>query len=80
MLLMAGTYGPFDGMLATRILFLVLSVVALVAWNLQRQLQESADWAEKNLAAEAGDKQSFGAMMANALKNARDAKPCRPAC
>ena len=68
-LLPAGTYGPFDGMLATRLLFLVLLVVALVAWNLQRQLQESADWVEKNLAAEAGEKQSFGAMMANALKN-----------
>ncbi len=68
-LLPTGTYGPFDGMLATRLLFLVLLVVALVAWNLQRQLQESADWVEKNLAAEAGEKQSFGAMMANALKN-----------
>lgn len=40
-LLPAGTYGPFDGLLSTRILFLVLLVVALVAWNLQRQLQES---------------------------------------
>ena len=39
-LLPAGTYGPFDGLLSTRILFLVLLVVALVAWNLQRQLQE----------------------------------------
>ena len=46
-LLPAGTYGPFDGLLSTRILFLVLLVVALVAWNLQRQLQESKDWAEK---------------------------------
>ncbi len=69
-LLAAGTYGPFDGLLATRLLFLVLFVVALVAWNLQRQLQESADWKEKNLAAEASaNKQSFGAMMANALAN-----------
>ncbi len=69
-LLPAGTYGPFDGLLATRILFLMLLIVALVAWNLQRQLQESADWAEKNLAADAAEnKQSFGAMMANALKN-----------
>ena len=51
-LLPAGTYGPFDGLLATRIIFLVLPVVALVAWNLQRQLrQESQDWAEKNAAA-----------------------------
>ena len=32
-LLPAGTYGPFDGLLSTRILFLVLLVVALVAWN-----------------------------------------------
>ena len=38
-LLPAGTYGPFDGMLATRILFIVLFVVALIAWNLQRKLQ-----------------------------------------
>ena len=37
-LLPAGTYGPFDGMLATRLLFLVLFIVALIAWNLQRQL------------------------------------------
>ena len=50
-LLPAGTYGPFDGLLATRIIFLVLLVVALVACNLQRQLQESQDWAEKNAAA-----------------------------
>ena len=69
-LLPAGTYGPFDGLLATRILFLMLLVVALVAWNLQRQLQESADWAAKQEAAEAeGDKRSFGAMMADALTN-----------
>lgn len=66
-LLPAGTYGPFDGMLATRLLFLVLFIVALIAWNLQRQLQESADWAEKN--ASATEKQSFGKMMATALKN-----------
>ena len=66
-LLPAGTYGPFDGMLATRLLFLVLLIVALIAWNLQRQLQESADWAEKN--ASATEKQSFGKMMATALKN-----------
>lgn len=66
-LLPAGTYGPFDGLLATRIIFLVLFVVALIAWNLQRQLQESADWAEKNQAA--GKKESFGRMMATALKN-----------
>jgi len=66
-LLPAGTYGPFDGMLATRLLFLVLFIVALIAWNLQRQLQESADWAEKNAAAT--EKQSFGKMMATALKN-----------
>ena len=67
-LLPAGTYGPFDGMLATRVLFLVLLVVALVAWNLQRQLQESADWA-KNAGADAGKRESFGRMMGNALKN-----------
>ena len=68
-LLAAGTYGPFDGLLATRILFLVLLIVALIAWNLQRQLQESADWAAKNQEADAANKESFGAMMANALKN-----------
>lgn len=66
-LLPAGTYGPFDGLLSTRILFLVLLVVALVAWNLQRQLQESKDWAEKQ--AETAEHESFGRMMANALKN-----------
>ena len=63
-LLPAGTYGPFDGLLSTRILFLVL---ALVAWNLQRQLQESKDWAEKQ--SDATEHESFGRMMANALKN-----------
>ena len=66
-LLPVGTYGPFDGLLATRVLFFVLFVVALVAWNLQRKLQESADWTEKNQ--EATAKQSFGKMMLNALKN-----------
>ena len=49
------------------LLFLVLLVVALVAWNLQRQLQESKDWAEKQ--GEAAEHESFGRMMANALKN-----------
>ncbi len=71
-LLPAGTYGPFDGLLATRILFLLLFVVALVAWNLQRQLQESQDWAEKNEAAT--EKIGFGKMMANALKNSVNVK------
>ena len=66
-LLPAGTYGPFDGLLATRLLFLMLFVVALIAWNLQRQLQESKDWAEKNESAE--EHVSFGRMMGDALKN-----------
>ena len=66
-ILPSGTYGPFGGLLATRILFCILFVVALIAWNLQRQLQESADWAEKNEAQT--EKVGFGAMMANALKN-----------
>lgn len=66
-LLPSGTYGPFDGLLATRILFLVLFVVAMVAWNLQRKLPESQDWASKN--DEAGEHVSFGKMMGNALKN-----------
>ncbi len=66
-LLPAGTYGPFDGLLGSRIVFLVLFVVSLVAWNLQRNLQESTDWAEKN--ENASEKVSFGRMMANALKN-----------
>ena len=66
-LLPAGTYGPFDGMLSTRILFAVLFVVAMIAWNLQRKLQESADWAAKN--EQPGEKKSFGRMMADALKN-----------
>lgn len=68
-LLPAGTYGPFDGLLATRVLFLVLLVVALVAWNLQRQLQESEEWVKANQTADAGQKESFGRMMATALKN-----------
>lgn len=67
-LLGAGTYGPFDGLLATRILFLILFVVSLVAWNLQRHLQESADWAEKRQA-EKEQNISFGTMMSTALKN-----------
>lgn len=54
-------------MVSARVLFFVLFVVALVAWNMQRKLQESADWAEKNQAQ--GEKVSFGRMMANALKN-----------
>lgn len=65
-LLPAGTYGPFDGLLATRILFAILFIVALIAWNLQRQLQESQDWASKQ---DEGEKVGFGRMMANALKN-----------
>lgn len=71
-LLPAGTYGPFDGLLATRILFLVLFIVALVAWNLQRQLQESADWAGKNEHKE--NRVGFGKMMGNALKNSVNVK------
>ncbi len=71
-LLPAGTYGPFDGLLATRILFLMLLVVALVAWNLQRQLQESADWAEKN--DDAGKGASFGEILAAPLKNVVNVK------
>ena len=71
-LLPAGTYGPFDGLLATRIIFLVLLVVALVAWNLQRQLQESQDWAEKNAAAT--EHVGFGKMMGDALKNSVNVK------
>ena len=70
-LLPAGTYGPFDGMLATRILFIVLFVVALVAWNLQRKLQESQDWADKQ---DTTEHVSFGRMMANALKNSVNVK------
>ena len=70
-LLPAGTYGPFDGMLATRILFIVLFVVALVAWNLQRKLQESQDWADKQ---DTTEHVSFGRMIANALKNSVNVK------
>ncbi len=70
-LLPAGTYGPFDGMLATRILFIVLFVVALIAWNLQRKLQESADWADKQ---DTTEHVSFGRMMSNALKNSVNVK------
>lgn len=50
-LLPAGTYGPFDGLFAMRLLFLILFVVALIAWNLQRKLEESKDWTEKQDAA-----------------------------
>ncbi len=70
-LLPAGTYGPFDGLLATRILFLVLFVVALVAWNLQRKLQESQDWEDKQ---DAAKHVGFGRMMADALKNSVNVK------
>ena len=35
-LLPAGTYGPFDGLFAMRLLFAILFVVAMIAWNLQR--------------------------------------------
>lgn len=69
-LLPAGTYGPFDGVLGMRIIYLILFIVALVAWNLQRQLQESKDWEEKNKKTEANkSKESFGRMMLNAIKN-----------
>jgi len=67
-LLPAGTYGPFDGLLGMRILFFILLVVSLVAWNLQRQLQESTDWSEKRTETEQKHA-SFGAMMTHALKN-----------
>ncbi len=39
----AGTYGPFDGVLGMRKIYATLLIVALIAWNLQRQLQESKD-------------------------------------
>ncbi len=40
--------GPFDGLFAMRLLFLILFVVALIAWNLQRKLEESKDWTENS--------------------------------
>lgn len=66
----AGTYGPFDGVLGMRIIYLILLIVALIAWNMQRQLQESKDWKDKQKAQDAkSDKRNFGAMMIDALKN-----------
>ena len=44
-----------------RLLFLILLVVALVAWNLQRKLEESKDWTEKQQAGAPRD--TFVAMM-----------------
>lgn len=71
----AGTYGPFDGVLGMRIIYAILLIVALIAWNLQRQLQESKDWAEKQKMAEKNkSKESFGKMMLNALKNSTNVK------
>ena len=63
-LLPAGTYGPFDGLFAMRLLFLILFVVALIAWNLQRKLEESKDWTEKQGAA--GPRDTFIQMMRRA--------------
>lgn len=71
-LLPAGTYGPFDGLFGMRLLFLILFVVALIAWNLQRKLQESRDWTEKQGAQDKRD--GFGAMMKRALTNAVNIK------
>ncbi|MEF2656458.1 MAG: MFS transporter [Eggerthellaceae bacterium] len=68
------SYGMFDGLLAMRILFAVLFIVALIAWNLQRQLQESTDWTEKKEAATEGKGESFGKMMGRALKNSVNVK------
>ncbi|MDO5328685.1 MAG: MFS transporter [Coriobacteriia bacterium] len=66
----AGTYGPFDGVLGMRIIYAILFIVALIAWNLQRQLQESKDWAAKQKEAEKNkSKVGFGRMMLDALKN-----------
>ena len=70
-LLPAGTYGPFDGLLAARILMLVLFVVALIAWNLQRKLQESQDWADKQ---EDVKHEGFVHLMGRALKNSVNVK------
>lgn len=70
-LLPAGTYGPFDGLFAMRLLFAILFVVALVAWNLQRKLQESTDWTSKQ---ELKAKESFVSMMKRALTNAVNIK------
>ena len=70
-LLPAGTYGPFDGLFAMRLLFAILFVVALFAWNLQRKLQESTDWTSKQ---ELKEKESFVSMMRRALTNAVNIK------
>ena len=70
-LLPAGTYGPFDGLFAMRLLFAILFVVAMIAWNLQRKLQESTDWTSKQ---ELKAKESFVSMMKRALTNAVNIK------
>ena len=72
-LLPAGTYGPFDGLFAMRLLFLILFVVALIAWNLQRKLEESKDWTEKQDAV-AGKRDTFIQMMGRALTNSVNVK------
>lgn len=48
---------PF-GLMGNRILFVSLLVVAFVAWRLQRQLDESADWEEEKAKQEAKFKDS----------------------
>ena len=56
-----------------RLLFLILFVVALIAWNLQRKLEESKDWTEKQDAA-AGKRDTFIQMMGRALTNSVNVK------
>lgn len=72
-LLPAGTYGPFDGLLGTRIIFAMLFVVALIAWNLQRKLHESDDWVEKRKETEA-EHVSFGKLMGRVFTNSINVK------
>lgn len=69
-LLPAGTYGPFDGLFGMRLLFLLLFVIALIAWNLQRKLEESRDWVEKNAARQAPvDLEAAGAALADGVSD-----------
>lgn len=62
----AGTYGPFDGLLGPRLIYLGLFILAMVAWWLQRQLDESKDWVEKK---KSGKQVPLYKMMGEVLRN-----------
>lgn len=69
-LLPSGTYGPFDGLLGYRLIFLLLFIISLIAWNLQRQLKESQDWVKEQINQQKKHN-SIWKMMALSFKNKR---------